>query len=106
VSACLLARQPIYNQQLNFAGYELLFRDSETGHATFTDGDQTTGEIFVNSILDFALEQVVGNHAAYINVTQGFIHGELPLPELKGQIVLEVLEDICLTPETARGLAI
>lgn len=89
-----LARQPIYDNGLRVAGYELLFRGGDSTEARFTNGDQATSEVITSSVVDIGLANLVGTHPAFINTTRGFLNGDLPLPELKGQIVLEVLEDI------------
>jgi EAL and modified HD-GYP domain-containing signal transduction protein len=94
VQTFYLARQPIYDNGLRIAGYELLFRGGDTTEARFTNGDQATSEVITSSVVDIGLSNLVGNHPAFINATAGFLSGQLPLPELKGQIVLEVLEDI------------
>ena len=96
MSAFFLARQPIYDRQLNVAGYELLFRGSDSDQAEFLDGDRATSQVIVNSIFDIGLEQVVGDHPAYINITESFLDGSLPLPERKDQIVLELLAETTL----------
>lgn len=89
-----LARQPIYDNRLQVAGYELLFRGGPGGAASFSDGDQATSEVITSSVVDIGLDNLVGTHPAFINATSGFLNGELPLPDLKDRIVLEVLEDI------------
>ncbi len=92
-----LARQPIYDSGLRVAGYELLFRNGQVEGAHFLNGDQATSEVITSSVVDIGLNNLVGTHPAFINATQSFLNGDLPLPELKGQIVLEVLEDIEVT---------
>ena len=89
-----LARQPIYDASLKLAGYELLFRSGDVGHAQFVNGDQATSEVITSAVVDIGLDTLVGEHPAFINATSGFLNGDFPLPELKGKIVLEVLEDI------------
>ncbi len=89
-----LARQPIYDRDLRVAGYELLFRGGPDDQANITDPDRATSEVITSSVIDIGLENLVGSHTAFINATAAVLHGALPLPELKGQIVLEVLEDI------------
>ncbi|MEQ8483312.1 MAG: HDOD domain-containing protein [Pseudomonadales bacterium] len=90
-----LARQPIYDRHLRVGGYELLFRpDAGAGDAGVVDGDRATSEVISTGIVDIGLERLVGTVPAFINVTARFLQGELPLPQRKGQIVLEVLEDI------------
>ena len=45
MSPFFLARQPIYDRQLNVAGYELLFRgDADSDQAEIVDGDRATSE--------------------------------------------------------------
>ena len=94
MQAFYLARQPIYDSRLRVAGYELLFRGGPAESAQFSNGDQATSEVITSSVVDIGLDNLVGAHPAFINATSGFLNGELPLPELKGRIVLEVLEDI------------
>jgi c-di-GMP phosphodiesterase len=94
VQSFYLARQPIYDGGLRVAGYELLFRAGQATDAQFSDGDQATSEVITSSVVDIGLDNIVGPHPAFINATRNFLSGELPLPEQKGQIVLEVLEDV------------
>lgn len=99
-----LARQPIYDSGLRVAGYELLFRGGQVESAQFSNGDHATSEVITSSVVDIGLNNLVGSHPAFINATTGFLSGELPLPELKGQIVLEVLEDITVDAALVRRL--
>lgn len=94
MQAFYLARQPIYDSRLRVAGYELLFRAGPTDVAQFADGDKATSEVITSSVVDIGLDSLVGAHPAFINATSGFLNGELPLPEQKGRIVLEVLETV------------
>lgn len=105
MSDCFLARQAIYDRQLNVTGYELLYRGAATDHAEFVDGNQATADVLVSSILDIGLEKIVGEQPAFINVTRGFLDGSLPLPELKSKIVLEILEDITPTAEVVANIS-
>lgn len=89
-----LARQPIYDSDLRVAGYELLFRAGQSQSAQFSNGDQATSEVITSSVVDIGLNRLVGAYPAFINATRNFLNGDLPLPEQKGQIVLEVLEDV------------
>lgn len=94
MQAYYLARQPIYDDRLRVAGYELLFRGGATDAAHFADGDRATSEVITSSLVDIGLDNLVGGHPAFINATSGFLNGHLPLPEQKQGIVLEVLEDV------------
>lgn len=109
VQAFYLARQPIYDSRLRVAGYELLFRGGPAEFAQITDGDRATSEVITSSVVDIGLDNLVGSHPAFINATTGFLNGDLPLPEQKGRIVLEVLETVDLRSEALiahlRGLS-
>jgi len=94
VQTFYLARQPIYDSDLRVAGYELLFRAGRCQSAQFSNGDQATSEVITSSVVDIGLNRLVGTYPAFINATRNFLNGDLPLPEQKGQIVLEVLEDV------------
>lgn len=90
-----IGRQPIFDVKQNVIGYELLYRRQEqTSQAAVIDGDQATSQVFINSFLEMGLEQVVGNHQAFINVTRQFITNIDLLPPPSSQLVLEILENI------------
>ncbi len=89
----LLARQPIYNTELEIAAYELLFRShSHSEGADFTCGDKATSQVILNAFGEAGLESICGQHPAYINFTKNLIL-ELPPFDPK-QFVIEILEDI------------
>lgn len=99
-----VARQPIYDRQLQVYAYELLFRSNASNQANIIDGDQATSAVIVNSIMDIGLDNIVGHRPAFINMTRGFLTGALPLPLMKEQVVLEVLENISPDDELISGL--
>ena len=93
-----VSRQPIYTKRMDLYGYELLFRDSEINQANIVDGESATAQVILNFI-EFGVNEIVGDHPAFINLTRDFIlegHCEA-LP--KDRIVLEVLEDVTAEPE-------
>ena len=92
-----IARQPIYDAQLKVIAYELLFRSGNTTNtADFLDGDSATTNVIVNSITEIGMDQLVGPHRAFINLTHNHIlqMAANPMTELKDRLVLEILEDI------------
>lgn len=92
-SHVLLARQPIYNTELEIAAYELLFRShTHSEGADFTCGDKATSQVILNAFGEAGLESICGQHPAYINFTKKLIL-ELPPFDPK-QFVIEILEDI------------
>lgn len=89
-----IGRQPIYDRNLNVYAYELLFRSGLENTAMFADGDHATSRVINNAFLEFGLEQLVGRHRAFINLTRAYLTGEWRLPFPRDRVVLEVLEDI------------
>jgi EAL and modified HD-GYP domain-containing signal transduction protein len=100
MNAIYIARQPIYDNKLKVIAYELLFRaDQITNEANFdpaNDGDNATTNVLLNAITEIGMDKLVGPHLAFVNLTYNHIlqMAEKPLTELKGRLVLEVLEDI------------
>jgi len=89
-----VARQPIYDAHLDVYGYELLFRSSLDNQAVFDDPDEASSQLIRNTLLEIGLENVVGERPAFINLTPGFLTGELPLPLDGGRVVLEIREGV------------
>lgn len=91
-----IARQPIYDSKLNVIAYELLFRANIQNEANVIDGESATTNVIINALTEIGIDQLVGPHLAFINLTRSHIitFSELPLPEMKSKLVLEVLEDV------------
>jgi len=89
-----IGRQPIFERDLQVYGYELLFRDGQVNAAGVVDGDRATAQTLVNGIMDFGLDQLVGNRLAFVNLTRNFLLQQERLPAMQKRLVLEVLEDI------------
>jgi len=91
-----IGRQPIYDENLNVVAYELLFRSGEANAANVIDGDSATTDVLLNAITEIGIEQLVGAHRAFINLTHNHVlqMAEKPFHEIKDRLVLEVLEDI------------
>ncbi|MDP1708954.1 MAG: HDOD domain-containing protein [Gammaproteobacteria bacterium] len=91
-----IARQPIYDRALDVIGYELLFRSGETSHANFADADQATSQVMLNAFMEIGLENIVGEHLAFFNLTRAFIVGHYRLPFPPGRGCLEILESVAM----------
>lgn len=96
-NSILIARQPIFDNDMNVYAYELLFRsnmiNNESGVNEF-NGDLATSQVINHTFMEFGIDRVIGNKRGFINLTRAFITGEIPLPFDHNQVVLEVLEDI------------
>lgn len=99
-----IGRQPIYNRKLDVVAYELLYRDNDQNHARVTDGDTASSQVIINALLEIGLENLIGKHQAFINLTRSFLLDTAFLQLPKEQLVLEVLEDIALDAEMLTAL--
>jgi EAL and modified HD-GYP domain-containing signal transduction protein len=75
-------------------GYELLFRDNEIDQATFSDGDQATAEVILNTFMDIGLEEVVGQSQAFINFGRNLIMASYCESLPRNRVVFELLETV------------
>jgi c-di-GMP phosphodiesterase len=100
-----IGRQPIYDRKQRVIAYELLYRTHINAQmADVSDGDVATSQVILNSALDIGFETLVGSKIAFINLTESFVIGSIPLPLEPSRVVLEVLEHIKPSPEIVEGL--
>lgn len=88
----LLARQPIYDRDLNIWGYELLFRSSTRNQADISSGDAATSEVLLNAFGEAGLYEITGDRPALINFTRTLIFNLPPFDP--NRYAIEILEDI------------
>ncbi len=93
MSDVFVARQPIFDGQLDLWGYELLFRRANEHVAVIEDNDEATSTVVINAFTEIGLETLVGDHAAWLNVSRDFVVSKLPLTLPPKRIVLELLEE-------------
>ena len=96
MSEISVARQPIFDQQMQVYAYELLFRPTggEGGGASVEDGDSATSNVIINTFVNIGLDRIVGDHLAFINLTRLFLSNPDLIMLPPEQLVLEVLEDV------------
>ena len=100
-----IARQPIFDRSLDVYAYELLFRTSvSSGAPAEFDQDLATASVLSTSE-DVGLVRLAGGHSAFINLPQRFLAEPDLLPESPEGVVLEILEDVELTPEVIAGIS-
>ena len=99
-----VARQPIFDSDLNVQAYELLYRSGNTGAANITDGNAASSQVMINAFLDIGIDTLTDNHTCYINLTRDFLVGQLPLPLPTESVVLEILEDVEVDDELINSL--
>ncbi|UTF60952.1 EAL and HDOD domain-containing protein [Gilvimarinus sp. DA14] len=86
----LLARQPIFNRNMEVVAYELLYRTDQQNRAEVLDGDIASTQVLLNTFTELSIEKVVGKHRAFINFTGALMDAHLPFDV--SQLVVEVLE--------------
>ena len=99
-----IARQPIYDRNMNVMGYELLYRSGNMDYAQFDDGNLASCETILNSFMHIGIDTLTGSSLAFVNLPQLFITNEALTPMLREQCVLEILEDVKPTAEVIEGL--
>lgn len=106
-SEFFIGRQPIMNRESNLYGYELLFRGGfDPNEAVFDSGQEATAAVIHNSMMGLGLENIVGQHQAFINFPESFfLSTETPCFS-SDNIVVEVLEDVPPTEEVIAGIKV
>lgn len=89
----LLARQPIFDEQLQVVAHELLFR----GDFEAVGGSQASATVLLNAFDQGLLRSGPDTVPAFVNFTESMLY-DLP-PFEPGAVVIELLEDILPTPE-------
>lgn len=101
----LLARQPIFDSNLNTVAYELLYRNADgDGPKLPFDGTQATAEVLLHAYSSILQNGRIRTLPAFINFTAEWLYnGDLPAvsPDV---LVLEVLEDVPVTPALVERL--
>lgn len=99
-----VGRQAIFDRRLDVVGYELLYRDSEENRARFDDVTQASAQTMLNAFVEIGLDNLVGGVPAYVNMAADFLLGTYPIPLPPERTVIEVLENIPVTPALIDGL--
>lgn len=105
MSAAFIARQPIFNRNLQVVSYELLFRGhGYTADALIDNPERATATVVLNTFTELELERIVGTKTAWVNVSREFVLDGLVQavpPRLGG---LEISEDELFDPEMVEAL--
>jgi EAL and modified HD-GYP domain-containing signal transduction protein len=100
-----VGRQPILDREMNLFAYELLFRgNSEDNRALVVGGDSASAQVMLSAFGDIGLPEVVGDHRAFINFTEGLLNPEYEAFFPRRHIVIEVLESVVVTPQLIASL--
>ena len=100
-SPILLARQPIYDRDLNLFAYELLFRPPHPADWVW-DGDIATSQLVINAFTEIGIDKVCDNRTSFINFTRKWLVS--PPPFDARHVTVEILEDVEPDPEVIAGV--
>ena len=102
----LMARQPIFNGNIETVAYELLYRADNNNNVAVFDfsGSLATINVLLNAFTSIYQKKQLKRVPAFINLTYDLIVNNT-LPKLPtNQIVLEILEDVTVTAELIRSV--
>ncbi|MGD8543449.1 MAG: HDOD domain-containing protein [Desulfobacteraceae bacterium] len=89
-----VARQPIFDKNLNLYGYELLFRDGALSFPADVSGDTATSELLSSTFLTSDIYTYTGVKKAFVNFTRNHLVNRIPLLFPREITVVEILEDV------------
>jgi c-di-GMP phosphodiesterase len=100
-----VARQAVYDRDLNVVAYELLFRETALARdASVRDDERATGEAALTAVADIGLDVLVGSRRALVNVSRSFLLGEEVYALPPERVGLEVLETVVPDESVIRRL--
>ncbi len=99
-SNIFVARQPIFLKNQRVFAYELLFRSGLENYFDSTqDSGQATSKVISHSFLMIGISKITDGKKAFINFNKEMLHSEYASLFPKDITVVEVLEDVAVTPE-------
>lgn len=101
----LMARQPIFNLDLNVVAYELLYR-SEDGinPLPLISGDQASSRVILHSYTSICDTGSMRILPAFVNFTQQMLEANTLPPVPPKEMVIEVLEDSIVSPKLIQAV--
>lgn len=89
-----VARQPIFDKNLNVVGYELLYRRTVNNYYEGTSDEQATAELINNAFLALHFNELTDGKRAFINFSEEMLLKEIPFLLPDESIVVEILERV------------
>lgn len=104
-----IARQPIVTADANIYAYELLFRDfnqlpDESAEDIIDDDTFATSRVIVNALNQFGIQNLVGEHIAFLNTDANFLLDDSILSIPPQKFMIEVLEHVKMTDELIKRI--
>lgn len=92
-----MARQPIFDENNQVYGYELLYRSNgQQNNYTGVNGDESTADVITNAFFGLDIREVIGGSKAFINFTGNLLKRGVPKMISPDIVVVEVLENLMM----------
>jgi EAL and modified HD-GYP domain-containing signal transduction protein len=89
-----VARQSIFDRNLDVFGYELLFRSGHNNYYDGLDENISTSSVISNSLSVIGMENLTGNKRAFINFPYEMLINGTATTLPKESVVIEILENV------------
>ncbi len=89
-----VARQPIFDENVNLFGYEILYRMKEEDNFCGESGDEASLSVIKNTILVIGTDKIAEGKKAFINFTRNLLLDDSAYLLPKELAVIEILEDV------------
>jgi len=93
-----LARQPILDRSQTIVAYELLFRGNQANFAKIDNELHATAHVIISLFNEMGVQSVLGKERGFVNVSADMLMSDMMMMLPSGQIVIELLESIEITP--------
>ncbi len=94
-----IARQPIFDKNINLFGYEILYRMREEDNFCANDGDNASLSVIRNTVLVIGAERIAEGKKAFINFTRKLLLDDTAFLLPRELTVIEILEDVQIDSE-------
>lgn len=94
-----IARQPIFNINLDVYGYELLFRQSDKSKQFDGTSSMSATASVVGSLYELGFGQIIDHKRAFVNFDADFLRQDFSELIEPNKLIIEVLEDVVIDDE-------
>ena len=88
-----IARQPIFDRDMNTVAYELLFRDGMNNRFPDVSAEYATSRMISDQFLCVPAARIAGTHTSFINFPSQMVINHCAEALDKDSVVIEILED-------------
>lgn len=99
-----IARQPIFNQNLDVYGYELLFRSGSASKTFDGESDVLATATIISGLFESGLESFVEDKRAFVNFDAAFLNMDITELIDPSRLIVEVLETVKINQELVNRL--